>query len=107
MHSRQKTLFNRVIATQAILIEHTDELLNDEKPEEEPKPRHLSLLEASKKVTASLKRQKSDEESKNFSDIVSQYLNKSKSEVDEKREELTTSGSSSSGGGWGARSHFL
>ena len=102
LRSRQKTLFNRVIATQAILKEHTDELLNDEKPEEESKPRHLSLLEASKKVTASLKRQKSDEESKNFSDIVSQYLNKSKPEVEEKREELTTSGSSSSGGGWGA-----
>lgn len=89
LRSRQKTLFNRVIATQAVLKEHTDELLEQEE-QEESKPRHLTLLEASKKVTASLKKQKSSEEgSKNFSDIVSQYLTNAKAstEGEEKRAE--------------------
>ena len=79
LQSRQKTLFNRVIATQAVLKETTDELLKEE--EEVPKKRHMTLLEASKKVTANLKKQKSKEEgTMNFSDIVSQYLQKSKDE---------------------------
>lgn len=82
LRSRQKTLFNRVIATQAFLKERNNKLLTqteDKDQEEVAKPRHLTLLEASKKVTANLRKQKSEEESKqNFSDIVTQLLVKPK-----------------------------
>lgn len=100
LRSRQKTLFNRVIATQAVLKETTDELLNKDKPIEEvmKKPRHITLLDASKKVTANLKKQKSTEDdSKNFSDIVSKYLAKTKADG------VSVEGGVAAGasGGWG------
>ena len=109
LRSRQKTLFNRVIATQAVLKETTDELLNEDKPLEEvtKKPRHITLLDASKKVTASLKKQKSTEEnSKNFSDIVSKYLAKSRAESASSEEgsapaSATGLGPTGVSGGWG------
>lgn len=106
LRSRQKTLFNRVIATQAVLKEHTDELLYEEAEEQESIPRHMTLLEASKKVTASLKKQKSTEgESKNFSDIVSQYLSKAKAPSaegeGEKAEPVASVRNSGDGSKWG------
>lgn len=101
LRTRQKTLFNRVMATQAVLKETQDELLSDEKPET-AKP-HISLLEASKKVTANLRKQKSNEESKNFSDIVSQYLAKPKPEESSGAE----TNLESSGKGWSAAAGLM
>ena len=94
LRSRQKTLFNRVLATQAFLKERNDKLLTQ--PEESvqlqtKKPKQMTLLEATKKVTANLKKQKSEEEStKNFSDIVTQLLaTKAKEEEGEEPESAT------------------
>ena len=87
LQSRQKNLFNRVIATQAVLKETTDELLNEKQEEMPKKPRHMSLLEASKKVTANIRRQKAGRNApKSFSDIVSEYLAKSKEERSQSEE---------------------
>lgn len=105
LRSRQKTLFNRVFATQAVLKEHTDEILNDDKNEEELSPRHMTLLQASKKVTANLKRQKSEtEEAKSFSEIVTQFLAKSKGEEEgaEPVQESSVSSAGAAGSKWGA-----
>lgn len=82
LRTRQQALFNRVIATQAVLKESTDELLKEEEPQTPVKPKHMSLFEASKKVTANLKKQKrANDGSKDFSDIVSEYLAKTKAEA--------------------------
>lgn len=79
LKSRQKTVFNRVLATQELLRETTDELLKEE--DEQPK-QHLSLLEASKKITANIKKQRStDQEAKenDFSSVVRMCLTKMRS----------------------------
>ena len=82
LRTRQQALFNRVIATQAVLKETTDELLKEDEPETPQKPKHMTLFEASKKVTANLKKQKKAKEgTKDFSDIVSEYLAKTKAEA--------------------------
>ena len=78
LRSRQQTLFNRVIATQAVLKETTDELLKEDSLEANNKQKHISLLEASKKVTASIKHKKVS--NKDVSDIVAQYLAKNMEE---------------------------
>ncbi len=80
LKSRQKTVFSRVLATQELLRETTDELLKEEE-DEQPKP-HLSLLEASKKITANIKKQRStDQDSKgsDFSSVVRTCLGKMRS----------------------------
>ena len=83
LRSRQKTVFNRALATQAVLKETTDELLNeaDEEGEEANKPK-LSLREASKRITANLKKQESQSGTggTNISNVVSQYLAKLRAE---------------------------
>jgi len=90
LRTRQQALVNRVIATRAVLKETTDELLKEEEPETPQKPKHMTLFEASKRVTANIKKQKKAKEgSKDFSDIVSEYLAKTKSEANS----LETSGS--------------
>ena len=79
LRSRQKTVFKRAMATQAVLKETTDELLNeaDEEEEEEVSKPKLSLREASKRITANLRKQQQDEKGRgNISDVVSQYLAK-------------------------------
>ena len=80
LQTRQQMLLNRVLATQAVLKESTDKLLKEE--EETTKfPKHISLLEASKKVTSTIKNQKrSSDKNDDFSDIVSQYITKAKTE---------------------------
>ena len=84
LRSRQRTLFTRVLATQAVLKETTDELLNEEEEQEEgatAKP-HLSLFEASKKITDNIKKQRSEEgqqKGDEFSSVVSKYLTTLKS----------------------------
>lgn len=84
LRSRQKTVFNRALATQAVLKETTDELLNeaDEEGSEANKPK-LSLREASKRITANLKKQESHTGTTgggNISNVVSQYLAKLRAE---------------------------
>ncbi len=83
LRSRQKTVFNRALATQAVLKETTDELLNeaDEEGDEVNKPK-ISLKEASKRITANLKKQESQAGvgSNNISSVVSQYLAKLRAE---------------------------
>ena len=83
LQSRQKTVFNRALATQAVLKETTDELLNeaDEEGGEINKPK-LSLKEASKRITANLKKQESQSGAggSNISNVVSQYLAKLRAE---------------------------
>ena len=83
LRSRQKTVFNRALATQAVLKETTDELLNeaDEEEGEASKPK-ISLKEASKRITANLKKQESNTGvgSSNISSVVSQYLAKLRAE---------------------------
>lgn len=101
LRSRQQTLFNRVIATQAVLKETTDELLNDDALESPPnKPKHISLLNASKKVTANIKKQKlANDGKRDFSDIVSHFLTKSRSEEESKDSE-SSEGGAGLGKGW-------
>lgn len=84
LRSRQKTVFKRALATQAVLKETTDELLNDadEEGSEANKPK-LSLREASKRITANLKKQESQigvAGGANISNVVSQYLAKLRAE---------------------------
>ena len=70
LRSRQKTLFNHVTATQAVLKESTDELINTEEEEQGAEPvsakkkgrGHISLLDASRKVTTNSKKQKLQDE---------------------------------------------
>jgi hypothetical protein len=62
----------------------------------------LSLWAASKKVTANLKKQKPEEDTKGFSDIVSQYLNKPKPEDREGEREEVAATTSTASKGWGA-----
>ena len=102
LRTRQQALFKRVIATQAVLKESTDELLKDEEEPETPnKPKHMSLLEASRKVTANIKKQKKTVEgTRDFSDIVSEYLAKTKSE--EKSPDPKSGGAAEEGGAKGS-----
>ena len=97
LRSRQKTVFKRALATQAVLKETTDELLNDadEEGTEDTKPK-LSLREASKRITANLKKQESQvgvAGGANISNVVSQYLAKLRAEGGT---ELLSSGGSTS-----------
>ncbi len=80
LKARQKTVFNRVLATQVLLRETTDELLKEDE-DQQLKP-HISLLEASKKITANIKKQRSaDEDARGdeFSSVVRSCLNKMRS----------------------------
>ena len=80
LKSRQKTVFNRVLATQVLLRETTDELLKEDE-DQQPKP-HLTLLEASKKISANIKKQRSaDEDARGdeFSSVVRNCLIKMRS----------------------------
>ena len=97
LRSRQKTVFKRALATQAVLKETTDELLNDadEEGSEDTKPK-LSLREASKRISANLKKQESQVGvggGANISNVVSQYLAKLRAEGGT---ELLSSGGSTS-----------
>ena len=82
LKARQKTVFNRLVATQELLRETTDELLKEE-GDDQPKPQsHLSLLEASKKISANIKKQRSAEKEgkEDFSSVVRKCLEKVRSE---------------------------
>lgn len=83
LRSRQKSLFRRINATQAVLKETTDELLNAESQTEEGmngKPR-ISLFDASKKITSNIRHQRSlEKQDDDLSSIVSKYLETMKAE---------------------------
>lgn len=79
LRSRQQNLFDRLVATRAVLKETTDEILKEDEDEEKPIG-HISLFEASKKVSANIKKQKESAGSDNdFTNVVSQYLQKVRS----------------------------
>ena len=64
---RQRTLAHRLKVTQLVFKEQNEELVN-----EDSQPKHLSLRDASRRISENLKQQKSD--SLHFPDIVSLYL---------------------------------
>ena len=68
---RQRTLFNRVHVTQQVFKEQNEALINEDTQPSQHK-KHLSLRDASKRISENLKRQKSD--GLHFTDIVSQYI---------------------------------
>ena len=98
LRSRQRTLYSRVLATQAVLKETNDELLEEEEEEEEDvedeveararRKSKLTLHAATKKISANILKQKSAEsDKKTISDVVSQYLAQARSEVAAQKEE--------------------
>lgn len=98
LRSRQKTLFNRVQATQAVLKETTDEILYEEDEDEDDedvrakRKSRLTLHAATKKISANLLRQKSAEkERQSISDVVSQYLAKARAEPATVQDEIQAS----------------
>ena len=71
LRQRQRTLFNRVHVTQQVFKEQNEALINEDTQPSQHK-KHLSLRDASKRISENLKRQKSD--GLHFTDIVSQYI---------------------------------
>ena len=80
LRRRQQTLFHRVQATQAVLREQNEELISTEENEPQQQKKHISLKEASKRISKNLKQKKQNESPVHFQDIVSQYLAKMRSE---------------------------
>ena len=71
---RQKTLLKRVKATQEVLKEQSEELANEEHGLAQHKE-HVSLLEASKRITSNIKKQRSgDDHAENVSSVVAKFL---------------------------------
>ena len=74
LKARQMTVLNRLLATQELLRETTEELLKDEK-EDEPKPRtHPSFYEVAKKIIANIKQQHSERRGDDFATVVLKYM---------------------------------
>ena len=72
LRQRQQRLVNRLHVTQLVFKEQNEALINEDiEPSQHKK--HLSLRDASKRITENLKRQKSNN-GLHFTDIVSQYI---------------------------------
>ena len=73
LRRRQRTLQNRVRATQTVLKESNEEILNGDERTTSKSAKHWSLLKASTKVSANLMKQRELENRRSFFDVVSQY----------------------------------
>ena len=82
LSERQRTLAYRIQATRAVLKEQNEELINEDVQPSEHK-KHISLRDASKRISENLKQQKSVSTTRpEFSSIVSQYIHQQSQEYE-------------------------